>query len=65
MDYFCEECDMIIREEDVTIEEEASEAWGHIVYERWVLCPKCGETVGRNYEDEEEKEVWETYFRRG
>ena len=57
MDFYCRYCDMIIREDDVTVEEEPSEAWGHTVYEKWYLCPKCGEPVGENYE--EDKKIYE------
>ncbi len=57
MDFYCSGCDMIIREDDVTVEEEPSEAWGHTVYEKWYLCPRCGEPVGENYE--EDKKIYE------
>ena len=46
MDFYCGECDMVIREEDVDTFYQPSEAWGHIVYEKFPICPKCGEPVG-------------------
>lgn len=55
MDYYCSECDMVIREEDVVRFKQESEAWGHKVYEDWLLCPKCNEPVsefmGEPYEN--------------
>lgn len=45
MDYFCEECGKIIREDEVIKHLEESEAWGHPVYEEWLLCPECGDPV--------------------
>lgn len=49
MDYFCDECGKVIREEEVSKSYEESEAWGHPVYEEWLVCPKCGEPVREYY----------------
>lgn len=50
MTYYCEECEMVIRDEDV--EEESyyiGEAWGRPIYDNMLVCPKCGEPVGEYY----------------
>lgn len=44
--YFCKHCHEIFEWEDIEKYEEPSEAWGHMVYEVWYLCPHCGEPIG-------------------
>ena len=65
MDYVCKECGVIIREEDVEIEEEyMGEAWGRPQHQKWWLCPICGENVEEYYGDEEKDglEYYEPMF---
>ena len=53
----CNECELVFREDDAEIEEELiGEAWGRPIYERWLICPKCGQPVGE-YDGDEEPEV--------
>ena len=53
----CSNCGLIFREDDAEIEEcLLGEAWGRPIYERYLLCPKCGETAGE-YDGDEEPEV--------
>lgn len=53
----CNECELVFREDDAEIEEELiGEAWGRPIYERWLICPKCGQPV-REYDGDEEPEV--------
>ena len=56
--FYCSECEMIIRDEDVDVFKQGSKAWGHTVYEDITICPKCGEVVGV-YEGEPYKEEYE------
>lgn len=43
--YYCKCCKKIIEEDEVEVYKEPSEAWGHIVYEEFLLCPYCGDVV--------------------
>lgn len=54
----CSNCGLIFREDDAEIEEcLLGEAWGRPIYERYLLCPKCGETAGEYDGDEEPEEI--------
>lgn len=67
--YYCEECKMIIREEDLDHQEEyQGEAWGHDVSRDIWVCPCCGEIPEEYVEpyidddyDGEEPEIPPTY----
>ena len=48
MYYYCKDCKAKYDEDEVNVYEEPSEAWGHIVYEEFLLCPKCGESVSED-----------------
>ena len=48
MRFYCNGCNSVISEEDVKIHREPSEAWGHIVYEEYYVCPYC-ENPAREY----------------
>ena len=53
----CNECELVFREDDAEIEEELiGEAWGRPIYEKFLICPKCGQPVGE-YGGDEEPEV--------
>ena len=54
MDYICEECGEVFKEDQVAEHNEPSEAWGHIVYENWVVCPICGEPLAEYYGGDED-----------
>ena len=54
MDYYCDECRNVIREKEVYTHYEESEAWGHPVYEKWLLCPECREPLREYYNGEED-----------
>lgn len=49
MEYYCSECKKVIDEEEVDTWEEPTEAWGHTVYEEWLVCPYCREPVSEYY----------------
>lgn len=54
----CDECELVFREDDAEIEEELiGEAWGRPIYERWLICPKCGQPVGEYDGDEEPEDI--------
>ena len=54
----CSNCGLVFREDDAEIEEcLLGEAWGRPIYERNLLCPKCGETAGEYDGDEEPERV--------
>lgn len=54
----CNECGLVFREDDAEIEEELiGEAWGRPIYERWLICPKCGQSVGEYDGDEEPEDI--------
>ena len=54
----CSNCGLIFREDDAEIEEcLLGEAWGRPIYERYLLCPKCGETAGEYDGDEEPEDI--------
>ena len=49
----CNVCGKVYRDEDVKRWDEPLEAWGHTVYEHWVLCPECNEPVTDYHGDQE------------
>ena len=61
MTFYCKDCEMIVREEDVVIEKQWSEAWGHPVYEEFQLCPNCGEQLREYFPWEHEDEDVEEF----
>ena len=61
--YYCDECEMVIRDEDVSKSYEESEAWGHSVYEEWWVCPVCGESVRPFYGEPELEVVYNNPYR--
>lgn len=52
--YICTECGKVFNEDQVAEHNEPSEAWGHIVYENWVVCPICGEPLAEYYGGDED-----------
>lgn len=64
--YFCDECEMVIKEKDVLEEEEfLGEAWGRPVwdgYNTYLACPKCGEPVRPFYGEVELENVYRNSF---
>lgn len=69
--YYCEECGMIIREEDLDEQEYfVGEAWGRPIYDKELQCPCCGEVpveyvdAYRLDDDEEEPKMYEPKFRK-
>jgi len=50
MTYYCNDCGMIIREEDVDYEDNnLGEYHGQPAIETYPICPKCGEPVEEYY----------------
>ena len=43
--YYCKGCKKLIEEDEVEVYKEPSEAWGHTVYEEFLLCPYCSDVV--------------------
>jgi hypothetical protein len=70
--YYCEECKMVIREEDLDEQEYfLGEAWGRPIYDKEFHCPCCGEVPVEYiepsvFDDEEieEPKMYEPTFRR-
>ena len=54
MTYYCKDCDLIIREEDVDYEDNnLGEYHGQPAIETYPICPKCCEPVEEFYGDME------------
>ena len=52
MNYYCNECKLIISEEDVDYEDNnLGEYHGQPAIETYPICPKCGEPVEEFYGD--------------
>ena len=70
--YYCEECKMTIREEDLVEKEYfLAEAWGRPIYDKELQCPCCGEVPIEyvepyQFDDEEveEPKMYEPKFRK-
>ena len=63
MTYYCDECEMVIREEDVENKEDfLAEAWGRPIYENYLACPVCGEPVREFYGEIELEKVYNNSF---
>ena len=43
--YYCFNCKKLIKDDEVKVYREPSEAWGHTVYEEYLVCPYCGEPI--------------------
>ena len=43
--YYCFTCKKPIKEDEIENYNQYSEAWGHIVYERFSCCPFCGDAI--------------------
>lgn len=54
-EYFCEDCKQVFTEEECETYQEPSEAWGHTVYEEWLICPVCHANLIKWTEREREK----------
>ena len=67
MTYYCDDCEMVIRDEDVQEEEEfLGEAWGRPIYDSYntfLVCPKCGEPVREFYGEPELEVVYNNPYR--
>ena len=60
MDYYCNDCKMVIREEDVDTEENyVGEYMGQPAYETYLICPCCGESVDEFYGDAGDMDEYE------
>lgn len=53
----CPICGKVFMDEDIKQWDEPLEAWGHIVYEHWDLCPECSEPV-QPYSGDIEPEIY-------
>ena len=63
MSYYCDECEMVIRDADVDEAEYfIGEAWGRPIYEKALVCPCCGENVREFYGDEELERIYGNPF---
>ena len=57
MFHFCEECNLNIRDEDVSVEE--YETMG--VVQRFISCPCCGDPLKHHYDPD--AKIYEPYFK--
>lgn len=54
--YFCEDCKLIIEDEDADIEEnDVGFAYGRPAIETYPICPNCGEPVSEYHGEEGKK----------